>query len=79
MIDFSNWAFKNRLLVYFVLAVLVVGGAFSCYEMSKLEDPEVKVKMAVIVVTYPGVSAHPAALQAADALEKSYRPLDGIH
>ena len=79
MIDFSNWAFKNRLLVYFVLAVLVVGGAFSCYEMSKLEDPEVKVKMAVIVVTYPGASAHQVELEVADPLEKSIRSMDGIH
>jgi hypothetical protein len=26
MMDFSKWAFKNRNLVYFCIAVLVVGG-----------------------------------------------------
>ena len=50
--DFSKWAFNNRNLVYFFIAVLVVGGAFSCYEMSKLEDPEIKVKLAMVVTTY---------------------------
>ena len=39
MIDFGKWAFANRKLVYFVVAVLLVGGILSAYDMSKLEDP----------------------------------------
>ena len=62
MIDISKWAFKNRNLVYFLIAVLLVGGAISCYNMSKLEDPEVKVKLAMVVTTYPGASAHQVEL-----------------
>ncbi len=42
--DISKWAFKNRNLVYFLVTVLFVGGILSCYQMSKLEDPEIKVK-----------------------------------
>lgn len=40
--DISKWAFKNRNLVYFLVTVLFVGGILSCYQMSKLEDPEIK-------------------------------------
>ena len=40
MIDFGKWAFANRKLVYFVVAVLLVGGILSAYDMSKLEDPK---------------------------------------
>ena len=58
MIDYSKWAFNNRNLIYFLIAVLMIGGAYSSYEMSKLEDPEVKVKLAMVVTTYPGASAH---------------------
>lgn len=79
MMDLSNWAFKNRLLVYFVLAVLVVGGGYSCYEMSKLEDPEIKVKVALIATTYPGASAHQVELEVTDPLEKSIRTMDGVY
>ena len=57
-IDFGNWAFRNSKLIYFLIAVLIVGGALSAYDMSKLEDPEIKVKMAMVVATYPGASAH---------------------
>ena len=44
MIDISKWAFENKKLIYFLIAVLIVGGAYSSYEMSKLEDPEITVK-----------------------------------
>lgn len=47
--DISKWAFKNRNLVYFLVTVLLVGGILSCYQMSKLEDPEIKVKLAMVV------------------------------
>ena len=45
MIDISKWAFENKKLIYFLIAVLIVGGAYSSYEMSKLEDPEITVKL----------------------------------
>ena len=41
MIDLGKWAFGHSKLVYFLLAVLLVGGLKSAYDMGKLEDPEV--------------------------------------
>lgn len=76
--DISKWAFQNRNLIYFLIAVLVVGGAYSCYEMSKLEDPEIKVKQAMIVTTYPGASAHQVELEVTDVIEKSVRSMGNI-
>ena len=76
--DISKWAFTNRNLVYFLIAVLVVGGILSSYQMSKLEDPEIKVKLAMVVTTYPGASAHEVELEVTDALEKSIRSMSHI-
>ncbi len=70
-IDFGNWAFRNSKLVYFLIAVLIIGGAYSAYDMSKLEDPELKVKLAMVAATYPGASANEVELQVTDPLEKS--------
>ena len=67
-IDFGNWAFRNSKLIYFLIAVLIVGGALSAYDMSKLEDPEIKVKMAMVVATYPGASAHEVEMEVCDPL-----------
>lgn len=76
--DISKWAFQNRNLIYFLVAVLLMGGAYSCYEMSKLEDPEIKVKLAMVVTTYPGASAHQVELEVTDVLEKSIRNMGHI-
>ena len=77
-INISKWAFGNRNLIYFFIAVLVAGGILSCYQMSKLEDPEVKVKLAMVVTTYPGASAHQVELEVTDVLEKSIRTMGDI-
>lgn len=78
MFDFGQWAFSNKKLVYFLVAVLMVGGAFSCYDMSKLEDPEVKVKIAMVVTTYPGANAHQVEMEVTDVLEKKIRTMGDI-
>ncbi|MDO4164696.1 MAG: efflux RND transporter permease subunit [Bacteroides sp.] len=77
--DISKWAFQNKNLVYFLIAVLVVGGALSCYQMSKLEDPEIKVKMAMVATTYPGASAHQVELEVTDVLEKEIRSMGNVN
>jgi multidrug efflux pump subunit AcrB len=51
---------------------------FAYYSMSKLEDPELKVKQATVVTLYPGASAHQVELEVTDILEKSIRSMKGI-
>ena len=77
-VDYGRWAFRNSRLVYFLIAVLLVGGAFAYYDMSKLEDPEIKVRQALVVGVYPGASAHQVELELADPLEKSIRQMQDI-
>jgi len=78
-LDFGNWAFRNSKLVYFLIAVLVIGGVYSAYDMSKLEDPEIKVKLAMVAATYPGASAHEIELEVADPLEKSIMAVGDVN
>lgn len=79
MIDFGKWAFNNKKLVYFLLAALILGGLYSYYVMSKLEDPEIKVKQALVVTTYPGASAYQVELEVTDVLEKNIRMVEGVN
>ncbi len=78
MIDFGKWALDNRYLVRFLIAILVVGGAIAFYDMSKLEDPEIKVKEAIVVTPYPGASPHQVELEVTDLLEKSIRSMKNV-
>lgn len=78
MIDFGKWALNNRKFVFFLVAALVVGGIFSFNSMSKLEDPEIKVKQAMVVTTYPGASAHEVELEVSEPLETSIKSMKGV-
>lgn len=78
MIDLGNWALGNRKLIHFLVIVLIIGGIFSYKNMSKLEDPEIKVKEAMVVTLYPGASAHQVELEVSDVLEKSIRSMKDV-
>ena len=78
-IDYGRWAFNNSKLVSFLIAVLVVGGLFAYYEMPKLEDPEIKVRQALVVGVYPGASAHQVELEMVDPIEKSIKQMNTVY
>ncbi len=78
MMDLSSWGLQHSKLVRFAVLVLVVGGAWSAYQMPKLEDPEVKVKLAMVVTAYPGASAHQVELEVTDPLERMIRQVEGV-
>ena len=74
----GNWALNNTKLVNFIIAVLIIGGLLSYYDMSKLEDPAIKVRQAMVVTTYPGASAHQVELEVTDKLEKAIREIPAV-
>ena len=78
MMDWGKWALNNRHLVVFLLTMMTLGGFLSYLEMSKLEDPEVKVKQAAVLTVYPGASSHEVELEVTDVLEKSIRTLSQV-
>ncbi len=75
----NNLAFRNKALFYFFLLVLVAGGIFSFMTMSKLEDPEIVIKQALVVTVYPGASAHEVELEVTDVLEKAIMTMGGLN
>lgn len=76
--NYSKWALDNRNLINFLVLILVVGGFVAYDSMSKLEDPAIKVKQALIVTTYPGASAHQVELEVTDPIEKKLGEMSTI-
>ena len=74
----TEFAFKNKILFYFFLTVLAIGGILSFRSMSKLEDPEIKVKQALVVTIYPGASAYETELEVTDVLEKAIKTMGDL-
>ncbi len=76
--NISKWALANSRLVYYLVAILTIGGIMSYDSMSKLEDPAIKVKQAMVVTTYPGASPHEVELQVSDQIEKAIYSMNGV-
>lgn len=75
----SEWSFRRKPLVWFLLCCILVGGILSFRSISKLEDPEIVVMMARVVTIYPGASAHEVELQVTDVLERELATLSDIY
>ena len=74
----TELAFKNKALLYFLLIAIVVSGIWAFAKMSKLEDPEIKVKQAMVITKYPGASAHEVELEVTDVLEKEIQSMGDV-
>ncbi len=77
--NFTRFAFENKRFLWFILFIFVAGGFFAFQEMSKLEDPELVVKKALVITTYPGASAHKVELEVTDVLEKEIRAMGDLY
>ncbi|SFE75940.1 efflux RND transporter permease subunit [Sunxiuqinia elliptica] len=76
--NITQFAFKQNRLIYFFLLSLVLGGIGSYMLMSKLEDPEIKVKTALIITPYPGASATEVEQSVTKILENEIRTMSGL-
>ena len=75
----TELVFRHKSLFYFFLFVLVAGGVYSFMSMSKLEDPEIVVKQALVVTVYPGASAHEVELEVTDLVEKAIKTMGDVY
>lgn len=76
--DISKFALKNKTLIITALICLIIGGGFAYNKMSKLEDPEIKVKVAVVLAVYPGADAYETELQVTEPLEKAIKSMSSV-
>ncbi|WP_063344730.1 efflux RND transporter permease subunit [Vibrio jasicida] len=69
MINLAEFAIRQRTFVLFFIALSVVAGLYSYFDLGKLEDPSFTVKTAVVVTLYPGASAKEVEQQVTDTIE----------
>jgi len=73
--DLAAIAIKNR-VVTLTLAVVMLAAGFSSFEkMSRLEDPEFTIKVALVMTPYPGASAEEVEQEVSDYLEIAVQQL----
>ena len=71
--------FMRRTTLFWSLMIgIILGGVFAFMQMPKLEDPVVAMKQAMVVVPYPGASAHEVELKVAQVVEDELRTLPDV-
>ncbi|MDJ0851916.1 MAG: efflux RND transporter permease subunit [Myxococcota bacterium] len=68
-------AIEKRVVVYFSVFILAVGGVASFFQLGQLEDPDFTVKTAVVTTRYPGASPLEVELEVTDRVERALQEL----
>ena len=71
----TEFFMRRPVLFWSLMGAILVAGVLSFLYMPKLEDPAVAVKQAMVVIPYPGASAHEVELKAAQLMEDELRAL----
>ena len=73
--NLTEFSINNKVLTYFIVALFVVGGIASFFQLGQLEDPDFTIKTAVIVTPYPGATPEEVELEVTDRIEKAIQEL----
>jgi multidrug efflux pump subunit AcrB len=76
--NLAKLAIENRVVTYFAMFLIVVGGFSSFFGLGQLEDPEFTVKTAAVVTTYPGASPEQVELEVTDRIELAIQELPEV-
>lgn len=75
---FIDYSIKNTIVVRFIVILIIIGGFFSYIKLGKLEDPEFKIKEALVITLYPGASPHETELFVTDKIEQALQKIPNI-
>ena len=73
--NIAEFAIKKNIITIVFTAILVIVGMKSFTNISRLEDPEFTIKVAVVTTLYPGASAAEVELEVTDEIEKAVQEL----
>ncbi len=78
MMKMTEFFMRRPLLFWSLMGAIVIAGILSFMQMPKLEDPAVSAKQAMVVVPWPGASAHEMELKVAQMMEDELRALPNV-
>ena len=79
MTRLTEFFMRRPVLFWSFVAAILIAGVLSFVEMPKLEDPAVSAKQAMVVVPWPGASAHEVELRVAQMMEDELRALPNVN
>lgn len=74
----TEFFMRRPVLFWSLVGAILIAGLLSFLYMPKLEDPAVAVKQAMVIIPYPGASAHEVELKVAQLMEDELRALPNV-
>ena len=74
----TEFFIRRPVLFWSFMAAILIAGVLSFVRMPKLEDPAVSAKQAMVIVPWPGASAHEMELKVAQMMEEELRALPNV-
>lgn len=76
--NLTRFSFSNRALVLAIVFVCFVFGAKTFNTMPRREDPEMTIRVALVITEWPGASARKVEDLITDPLETNIKKMDGV-
>lgn len=79
MFNISRYSVTHATIIWFLLAVMLIGGIYAFYALGKREDSTFTIKSAIVECRYPGATPEEVERLVAEPLEREIRTLSSVH
>ena len=77
--NIPKYSLENQKIIYFFLAVMLIGGIYSFFKLPKKEDSPFVIKQAVLVTQYPGATPQEVEKLVTEPIEREIQAMsDGF-
>jgi len=72
------YSLENKKIIYFFLAIMLIGGIYSFFKLPKKEDSPFVIKQAVLVTQYPGATPQEVEKLVTEPIEREIQAMSDV-
>ena len=76
--NIPKYSLENQKIIYFFLAVMLIGGIYSFFKLPKKEDSPFVIKQAVLVTQYPGATPQEVEKLVTEPIEREIQSMSDV-
>jgi len=76
--NLSDWALRHTSMIWYLMLVSTLAGAFAYMQLGREEDPSFTVKTMIIQAALPGAAAQETVTQVTERIEKKLQELENL-
>ena len=76
--NIPKYSLANQKIIYFFLAVMLIGGIYSFFKLPKKEDSPFVIKQAVLVTQYPGATPQEVEKLVTEPIEREIQAMSDV-